>query len=517
MKKRIHEESYEENFIKKLLAKEDFKKEREIISGFFKDPIWWLIKGAARGSLKPADIVFISCKKCNKGGSHKRRCQREISRVLKKARRTRKTQRFNCAGVLSGFVMPLIQGDKVYGYIGLCELDAEIPGRPLALFENFMNLLVQDIQRELELSKLYETIRPRAIALSTVHTIHRLISSTLDMDELLPRIARLCIQVMQAYRCSVKLLDPDRNILVPVTTIDIRSKRKLNPKELKVGRGVPGKAVKEGKVLKGLDFLSVPLIDEEVMGVITVYDKVNHKSFTQFDQEILMTIAEQAVIAIKNAQLYREQENLAISSVKSLATILDARGPTAFIPRTAFVNIVLATGKEIGMDEIALRSLHYAALLHDAGQVFVPNEILSKPTKLTGEEYQLIKEHPAQGAKILEPTKYLRPVVPIILHHHENFDGSGYPNGLKGDEIPLGARIMAIVSAFLAMITPRSYRVTRTVEEAKEEIKRNNGTQFDPKVVEVFLKVLDKKEVQDLIEGEYAHGTVQTAQDPNIF
>ena len=230
-----------------------------------------------------------------------------------------------------------------------------------------------------------------------------------------------------------------------------------------------------------------------------------------------MTVAEQAVIAIKNAQLYKEQEDLAISSVKSLATILDTRGPGAFIPRTAFVNIVLAVGKEAGFSQMELRSLHCAALLHDAGQLFVPDEILSKPSKLTGEEYELVKEHPAHGAKMFEPTKYLKPVIPIILHHHENYDGTGYPSGLKGNEIPQGARIMAVVSAFLAMITPRAYRVTRTIEEARSEIKRNSGSQFDPRVVEVFLRIIQKKEIQDIIEKEYAHGIKEAPKGSNIF
>jgi HD-GYP domain-containing protein (c-di-GMP phosphodiesterase class II) len=399
----------------------------------------------------------------------------------------------------------------------MCHLDTKIPDHALKLFINFMHVLIKDIQKELELSKLYETIRPRAIALSTVHTIHRLISSTLDLDELLPRIARLCMQVMQANRCSVKLLDKERGILKPVTTIDLRAKRKLYPKELRVGKGVPGKAVKQEKVLKGPNYLSVPLIDEEVIGVITIYDKINKRSFTQFDQEIMMTIAEQAVIAIKNAQLYREQESLAINSVKSLATILDTRGPAAFIPRTAFVKIVLEIGKEMGLGDTEIRSLQFAALLHDAGQLFVPDEILSKPTKLTGEEYRLIKEHPAKGAKMFEPTKYLKPAIPIILHHHENYDGSGYPNQLKGDQIPLGARIMAVVSAFLAMITPRSYRVTRTVEEATQEILRNSGAQFDPRVVAAFIKILHKKEVQQTIEEEYSSGIKQGPQGSDIF
>ncbi len=516
MKKPI-ETSYEDKFFNKLLNSDDLRKEEEILGSFFKKPIWWLIKAIKKTAPKFKNTSMAKCAFCRKSTKKRWRCSQNLLKVVRKAKKTGRVQIFTCPCNLSGFCLPVAQGGKIYGYIGMCHLDTEIPDQARKLFINFMNTLIKDIQKELELSKLYETIRPRAIALSTVHTIHRLISSTLDLDELLPRIARLSMQVMQANRCSVKLLDKERGVLKPVTTIDLRTKRKLYPKELKVGRGVPGKAVKQEKVLKGHNYLSVPLIDEDVIGVITMYDKVNNKSFTQFDQEIMMTIAEQAVIAIKNAQLYREQENLAINSIKSLATILDTRGPTAFIPRTAFVKIVIEIGREIGLNEAEIRSLQFAALLHDAGQLFVPDEIMSKPTKLTGEEYRLIKEHPAKGAKMFEPTKYLKPVIPIILHHHENYDGSGYPNKLKGNQIPLGARIMAVVSAFLAMITPRAYRVTRTVEEAKQEIVRNSGVQFDPKVVATFIKILYKKEVQQIIEEEYSSGIEQSPKGSDIF
>lgn len=516
-KKARREDDYGELFLKKFLASEDLKKQQEVLGSFFKRPIWWIIGPAFKKTPNFKDTPISGCGLLKKSSKRKGRCYRGLVSAIKRAKKTRAMTRFICANNLSGFCLPIARGSKIYGYIGLCHMDSALPARPAELFANFIDTLISNIQKELELSTLYETIRPRAIALSTVHTIHRLISSTLDMDELLPRIARLSMQVVQANRCSVKLMDKERNILVPVTTIDLRSKRKLYPKELKLGKGVPGKAAKFAKVLRSRDFLSIPLIDEEVIGVITIYDKINKKPFTQFDQEIMMTISEQAVIAIKNAQMYKEQENLAISGIKSLAAVLDTRAASTFIPRTAFVNIVLAIGTEMGLDQADLHSLHCAALLHDAGQILVPDEILSKPSRLTGEEYSVIKEHPARGAKMLEPTKYLKPVIPIILHHHENYDGSGYPNRLKGNQIPLGARIMAVVSAFLAMITPRSYRVTKTIQEAIDEIARNSGTQFDPKVVAAFLKIIQKKQIQDVIEKEYNHGPQKASEDTNIF
>lgn len=515
---KVPQDDYNERLFLKLKRNPELNRQKEHLNSYFKKPIWWSVK-----EIKDKPPVFKKtalrcCEYCQNSNKKKSECFINLLRVFKKAKKTHKLQKFFCPAGMGGFCLPLVQGDTIYGYIGLCHIQKELPITAIRLFVGFVDVLIKNIQKELELNKLYETIRPRAIALSTVHTIHRLISSTLDLDELLSRIARLSMQVMQANRCSVKLLDKSKDILRPVITIDRRTKRKLHPKELKLGKKIPGKAAKKGKVLRGARYLSIPLIDEErTVGVITIYDKINKKAFTKFDQEIMTTIAEQAVIAIRNAQLYEQQEKLAISGIKSLATILDSRGPGSFVPTTAFVKLVQAIGCEVGLGTDELRTLHYASLLHDAGQVFIPDEILSKPGGLTGEEYKLIKEHPATGAKIVEPMKHLRDVIPIILHHHENFDGSGYPNKLKGNQIPLGARIMAVASAFMSMITPKPYRPARSVEEAIEEIKRHSGTQFDPRIVSAFLRIMENREMRELMEKETLNEPDRTPQGSDIF
>ena len=154
------------------------------------------------------------------------------------------------------------------------------------------------------------------------------------------------------------------------------------------------------------------------------------------------------------------------------------------------------------MDSENLKSLEYASILHDAGEIMVPDEVLTKPTKLTGKEFALVKKHPSAGVEILKHMKALKSVAPIILYHHENYDGSGYPKGLKKDQIPLGARIMAVVSAFEAMIAKRPYRVSKTIDAAANEIRKNSGTQFDPAVVEVFFKVMMRKDIRHMLKGE---------------
>jgi len=489
----------------KIMKSAVLKEEKKAFASLFKRPIWYSSPDIPdRKSLKKhlSSMGKLSIKIPRKESE----CITCMLKNIRRARRTKSTQKFKCHNQVYAFVLPLIQGNKIYGHLSLCNADVPIPDNFLRMFKLSVDNIIKEIQKELELNKLYETIRPRAIALSTIHTIHRLISSTLDLDELLPRIARLSVQVMRAYRCSIKLLDKKKKGLIPKTTVDIRKNKKIRLTKLPVGKGIPGKAAKLCKTIRGKAYISVPLIDEDMIGIITVYDKVNQKPFTQFDEEILTTLAEQAVIAIKNAQLYKEQQEIIVGSIKSLAMILNTRAQHVYHPSELLVRLTVEVGREMGMNVEDLRSLEVASLLHDAGQVSVPDEILTKPTKLTGEEYALVKEHPTKSVKILEPLKALKPVVPIILHHHEKYDGSGYPKGLKGDNIPLGARIMAVTGAFEAMVVLRPYRKkVRSIEEAVEEIKKQAGIQFDPAVINVFTKVLNKPEIKKLLK-EVSYG-----------
>lgn len=314
----------------------------------------------------------------------------------------------------------------------------------------------------------------------------------------MPRIARLSLQVVRSNRCSIKLVDKKKRVLLPKTTVDLR-KKSVKLKKVKVGMYAPGKAFKMGKVIMGRDYMAVPLIDTDVIGVITLYDKVDGTPFGAFDKEIMSTLGEQAVIAITNAMLYREQKRMTEGAIKSLTSILDIQGPGMHKPRAPFIKIALETGKIFRLSQEELKSLEYAYLLHDAGKAILPESILVKSSKLTRNEYRLIRELPIKGADIIRPLKTLRASVPMILHQRERFDGKGYPDKLKGNRIPLGARIISATSAFEAMLLKRSYQTRRSIPRAIAEIKRNSGTQFDPKVVDAFLKILSRRHIKSIL------------------
>ncbi|MEE9221674.1 MAG: HD-GYP domain-containing protein, partial [candidate division NC10 bacterium] len=161
----------------------------------------------------------------------------------------------------------------------------------------------------------------------------------------------------------------------------------------------------------------------------------------------------------------------------------------------------------MGLPSKELDILHRGGLLHDIGKIGIPAAVLDKPGKLTDEEFLLMREHPRKGARILEPIAAYAEVVPIVLQHHEWFDGSGYPDGLAGEDLSLGGRIFAVADVFDALSSNRPYRVGLDRAEAVERIKQGTGHQFDPKVVEAFLEVM----VQ---EDKESHD--QAAQSPSL-
>lgn len=165
-----------------------------------------------------------------------------------------------------------------------------------------------------------------------------------------------------------------------------------------------------------------------------------------------------------------------------------------------------AMAKELGWDAARLEALEFGAILHDIGKLDVLSDILSKKEELTPEEWEVMRRHPQVGASMIGKVPYLAPVVPMILHHHERWDGSGYPYGLSGEEIPEEARLLAVIDSFDAMTTDRPYRSAMDPELALEEIKQRAGVQFDPKMVEIFQRIWESSVVKSIIRDQVESG-----------
>jgi putative nucleotidyltransferase with HDIG domain len=167
--------------------------------------------------------------------------------------------------------------------------------------------------------------------------------------------------------------------------------------------------------------------------------------------------------------------------------LLDLKDLNTGVHSTRLAEWALHVAEELGLDESSLGDLEVAALLHDIGKVGIPDAILNKPAKLTSEEYALMKKHPEYGWAVLRQIPGMERASLVILHHHENFNGNGYPAGLRGEEIPLGSRIVSVIDAFDAMVSSRPYRQGLPLEEAERRLLEASGTQFDPDVVKSFL------------------------------
>lgn len=229
------------------------------------------------------------------------------------------------------------------------------------------------------------------------------------------------------------------------------------------------------------------------------------------DPEAVAVISRILGITIDNILLFkdlknkiREVEDLLLNIIKVLSNALDAKSPWTKGHSERVSRYALMIAEELGLDREAKNTLQMAALLHDIGKIGMYDYILNKPDKLLPQEFEIVKLHPVKGAEILKPISHLQEVIKVISHHHEHYDGSGYPDGLKGEDIPLLSRILQVADAFDAMTSERPYRKIPGRKKAIEELKACAGRQFDPRVVDAFMRSINRGsriEKSDLNEG----------------
>lgn len=259
--------------------------------------------------------------------------------------------------------------------------------------------------------------------------------------------------------------------------------------------------------------LGLPLRAEvagRTLGGMLVARRVGYPAFTTRDRELLEALAAIGANALHRARAFATLERAFMQTALALSRAMDARDSYTGDHSQRLAEWAVAVAEVLGLDEEARRDLYWAALLHDIGKLGIPDEVLLKPGPLTPEEWQIMRRHPDIGAEILRAVPRFERVAQIIQSHHERWDGSGYPRGLKGEAIPIEARILAVVDSYGAMVDERVYRPPRSHEEAVEEIRRNAGRLYDPRVVEAFLQVLEGGGVLET-EGE------KNAQKPLPF
>jgi len=188
-----------------------------------------------------------------------------------------------------------------------------------------------------------------------------------------------------------------------------------------------------------------------------------------------------------------EEEKDLFNSIRTLTMVVNAKDRYTYGHSERTMQLARKMGETAGLDETRIKELGYSALLHDIGKIEIAREILNKRTKLNEEEWEILKQHPQWGADIIRPMKSLKNTIEVVLHHHEDYDGGGYPKGLTGENIPIGARILRIIDSYDAMTTNRPYKDGMTMEQAVEELQSFSGRHYDPVLLELFIQMIVNK------------------------
>ncbi len=215
----------------------------------------------------------------------------------------------------------------------------------------------------------------------------------------------------------------------------------------------------------------------------------NDPQVSTYDTHLIEAAAGYLGPFLENAELYREQKALFVGMLKALSASIDAKDPYTCGHSARVAHISACLARKIGLDPRTVERIHIAGLVHDIGKIGIPEHILGKTSRLTDDEFDAIKRHPEIGHRILRDLPQFDDVLPAVLHHHERWDGRGYPKGLAGDDIPLAARIMALADTFDAMSSTRAYRPAMSRDKVFAEFRRCSGTQFDPSLVDPFLSL----------------------------
>ncbi|MFB0527823.1 MAG: HD domain-containing phosphohydrolase [bacterium] len=368
--------------------------------------------------------------------------------------------------------------------------------------------LSNEIIMVIENAMLFNQLERRVVELDNLLKATEAIASAMQLDPLLDMIMELGMKVLDAEGCSVLLVDEKEKKLQFVAASGAK-KEEVKKLSLDMGEGVAGwvaqndqplliedvsqdarfsKKVDETLGQETKSLICVPLkVKERTIGVMEVMNKRGDRTFTERDMVLFKPLSAQAAVAIERARLYEDLEDMYISTVKSLAAAIDAKDPYTRGHSERVTRFSVLIAKELSLDDKTQSEVQLCALLHDVGKIGVPISVLRKKDKLTDEDWKFIRRHPVLGAEIISPITQLKELVTSIRHHHERYDGKGYPDNLKGEDIPLISRILAVADTFDALTSERPYRNGLSDKAAVEEMEVVKGTQLDPGCVDAFI------------------------------
>jgi diguanylate cyclase (GGDEF)-like protein len=395
--------------------------------------------------------------------------------------------------------VPLRYGTRVVGVIvvsklGLNQFD-EDDVRLLEVLAGHAAVAVEN-------ASLYASARREAESATSLLEFGRELATLVELDDIAGRVTELSAGILGSRNTSFYLETDGQLTLqaehghspetvaelasrpLPLAALDVAREPHISePQEYEsaIGREAP---------VPGGRYAVAPLDVDGRAGCLVAL--VEREDFGERELALLGGLAQQAKLAIANASSYEGLERTFVSTVEALANALEANDEYTSTHARWITDLSMRVGREFGLDERALKCLELGALLHDIGKIGIPSDVLSKAGRLTAAERKLVQTHPELGERIIAPIDRLQVVRPIVRHCHERWDGRGYPDGVAGEDIPLASRIIFVCDAYHAMTTDRPYRRRLSHREAVRRLVKGAGSQFDPHVVEVAVRVLEQ-------------------------
>jgi putative nucleotidyltransferase with HDIG domain len=370
--------------------------------------------------------------------------------------------------------------------------------------------LVGVVERAVTRSRLQkENIRLKALI--PLFEISKLLVTEIDLANLFKIITEVLVQEFSVDRVSLMLVDEASGELLIRASHGLQTDMAMKARR-RIGEGVSGLVMKYKKpliisagkhpdpeVMEAINIenmpassMSVPLIGKNKMfGVLNV-SKFAGAPFSTSDLQIVLILSSQVVTAMENAGLFEDLRENYFRTVQALVAAVEAKDPYTRWHSTNVAKYAVAIARDLGMSPSQLEEMHIAAILHDVGKIGISELIISKPERLSREEFDIMKDHPAHGIRILEPIGFSPTIISAIYQHHERYDGKGYPQGLVGEDIILAARVLNVADTIDAMVSERPYRGMISTDEVLLEMERESGGQFDPRVTASARRLIEK-------------------------